>query len=254
MKRNRGIILPVLLILLASFHGLSWAEGDESIQVKIADPFINLRTGPGAAYPIFYVIDRGEQVSIEKRRTDWFRIRSNDGKVGWASRDEMQLTLLPGGELFNVPDAEADDFVKRDWAYGVSGGEFEKAPIVSVFAAYSFTENLAVELTYGQSSASFSSSSIIKANLLMQPFPDWTVSPFFTLGVGNIKVKSGATLISANRRESAFTQAGFGLHYYLSRRFVLRFELNEYVILSANNSKDDNEEIGEWKTGFSIFF
>ena len=253
MKKYRGIILLVL-VMTSGFHSLSWAEGDDSVQVKIEDPFINLHTGPGAAYPIFYVIDRGEQVSIEKRRTDWFRIRSKDGKVGWASRNEMQLTLLPDGENFNVPDAEADDFIRRSWAYGVNGGEFEKAPIVSVFAAYSFTENLAAELSYGESSASFSSSSLIKANLLMQPFPDSTVSPFFTLGVGNIKVKSGATLISANRLENTLIQVGFGLHYYLSRRFVLRFELNEYVILSANNSKDDNEEIGEWKTGFSIFF
>lgn len=246
--------MSVFLTLLATFHGSLLAEDDEPVQVKIADPFINLHTGPGAAYPIFYVIDRGEQVSIEKRRTNWFRIRAENGKVGWASRDEMQLTLLPDGELFNVPDAEAEDFIQRDWAYGVTGGEFEKAPIISVFSAYSFTENLAAELTYSQSSASFSSSSSIKANLLMQPFPDWTVSPFFTLGVGKIKVKSAATLISANRVESTMTQVGLGLHYYLSRRFVLRFELNEYVILSANNSKDDNEEIGEWKTGFSVFF
>lgn len=88
----------------------------------------------------------------------------------------------------------------------------------------------------------------------MQPFPEWAASPFFSLGVGKIKVKSGATLISANRRESTMAQVGLGFQYYLSRRFVLRFEINEYVILSANNSEDDNEETGEWKTGFSIFF
>lgn len=250
----RDIVIIVLLIMSATFHGLLQAAEDKSLQVKIVDPFINLHTGPGAAYPIFYVIDRGEQVIIEKRRTNWFQIRSKDGKVGWASRNEMQLTLLPGGELFSPPDADASDFIRRNWTYGVTGGEFEKAPVISIFSGYSFTENLAAELTYSQSSASFSSSSSIVANLMMQPFPDWTVSPFFTLGVGNIKVKSGATLISANRRESTLSQVGLGLHYYLSRRFVLRFELNEIIILSANNSKDDNEETGEWKTGFSIFF
>lgn len=249
-----GIVLSVLLVLLVGFHDSLAAEDDESVQVKIADPFINLHTGPGSAYPIFHVIERGELISIEKRRTDWFRIRSDDGKVGWASRVEMQQTLLPGGELFNVVEAEAKDFVKRDWAYGVTGGELDRAPVVSVFSAYSFTENLAGELTYSHSSASVSSSSSIKANLIMQPFPDWTVTPFFTLGVGKIRVNSGAALISANRVENTFTQAGFGLHYYLNRRFVLRIEISEYVILSANNSKDDNEEINEWKTGFSIFF
>ena len=255
MKLLRGVLLPVVLTLLVTlFNSALAADDDEYPQVKVADPFINLRTGPAEAYPIFHVIDRGEIVSIEKRRTNWFRIRAENGKTGWASRDEMQLTLLPSGEQFYVKDATEDDFIRRDWSYGITGGEFEKAPIVSVFSAYSFTENLAVEATYGQSSASISSSSQLKLNLMMQPYPEWTVSPYFTIGVGKIKVKSGASLISANRRESSMTQVGVGVHYYLSRRFVLRFELNEYVILSANNDNDENEEIGEWKTGFSIFF
>ncbi len=250
----RGYLLPIFLVIVTLFSGLVCAEDDQAIMVKVADPFINLRTGPGSAYPIFYVIDRGELVTIEKRRTEWFKIRSKDGKTGWASRQEMQLTLLPGGETFQLPEADSDDFVTRLWAYGVSGGELDKAPVVTVFSAYSFTENLSGELSYSQSSASFSSSSSIKAALLMQPFPEWAASPFFTLGVGKIKVKSGATLISANRQESTMAQVGLGFHYYLSRRFVIRFDFNEYVILSANDSKDDNEEINEWKIGFSVFF
>ncbi len=224
------------------------------MQVKIADPFINLHTGPGKAYPIFHVIDRGELVTVEKRRTDWFRIRAENGKIGWASREEMQSTLLPGGAQLYIKNADEGDFFRREWSYGITAGEFENAPIISLFSAYSFSENLALELSYAQSSADVSSSSHIKAGLMMQPYPHWAVSPYFTLGVGNIKVKSGASLISANRKESSFTQVGLGVHYYLSRRFVLRFEINEYALLSATNANDENEEIGEWKTGFSIFF
>ncbi len=85
--------MPVLSILLIVFT-ISARADEEPVQVKIADPFINLHTGPGKAYPIFHVIDRGELVSIEKRRTNWFRIRAENGKTGWASHDEMQLTLL----------------------------------------------------------------------------------------------------------------------------------------------------------------
>lgn len=250
----RGYLWLLALLMTILTFGPAIAEDTRAVMVKIADPFINLHTGPGSAYPIFYVIDRGEMVSIDKRRTEWFKIRSKDGKTGWASRKEMQQTLLPGGEAFQVPEAESDDFISRQWSYGVSGGELDKAPVITVFSAYSFTENLSGEFSYSQSSASLSSSSSIKAALLMQPFPEWGASPFFALGVGEINVKSGATLISENRQQSTIVQVGVGFHYYLSRRFVFRFELNEYVILSANNTKDDNEETGEWKTGFSIFF
>ncbi len=245
--------MPILFILLIASSISAWAD-EEPVQVKVADPFINLHTGPGKAYPIFHVIDRGELVSIEMRRTDWFRIRAENGKTGWASREEMQLTLLPGGEQFYIKNADEDDFLRRDWSYGITAGLFENAPIISLFSAYSFSENLALELSYAQSSADLSSSSHIKAGLMMQPYPQWAVSPYFTLGVGRIWVKSGTGLISANSKESNFTQVGLGVHYYLSRRFVLRFELNEYIILSATNVNDENEEIGEWKTGFSIFF
>jgi hypothetical protein len=88
----------------------------------------------------------------------------------------------------------------------------------------------------------------------MQPFPEWSYSPFFTLGLGSIQVKPNATLIDPADKNNAVSQIGFGIKTYLSRRFILRFELNEYVIFSANNDKDENEDITEWKIGFAIFF
>jgi len=256
LRKFKASIVSGLLIVLIIVGCPVWADDndDEFQRVKIADPFINLHTGPGSAYPIFHVIDRGSQVVIIRRQTDWFEIKAENGKTGWASRADMQMTLLPDGELLNITDAGQEDFQKRDWSFGVTGGEFENAAIVSVFSGYSFTENLAVELNFSHSPGSISSSTLLKLDLLMQPFPEWTVSPFFSLGVGNIKVRPSATLIASSPRESTVGKVGLGLHYYLTRRFVLRLEFNEYVIFSANNSSDDNEEIGEWKTGFAIFF
>ena len=45
--------------------------------------------------------------------------------------------------------------------------------------------------------------------------------------------------------------AGAGFRVYLTRRFVFRTEYKTYV---AFTSRDDNEEIREWKAGFSFFF
>jgi len=88
----------------------------------------------------------------------------------------------------------------------------------------------------------------------MQPFPEWSYSPYFTLGLGTIDVNPNATLIDPEDKNNEFAQMGFGIRKYLSRRFMLRFELNEYVIFSASNDKDENEDISEWKLGFAIFF
>ena len=162
MKRLKGILLPSLFLLLivASRPSQSQSTDEETLEeqnaptvmeqgsskrtaesevapeqnidaedkvyykVKIADPFIELHTGPGSGYPIFYVVDRGTEVSIIRRKTDWFRIETSDGKTGWASRDQMRETLLPTGEKFRLVESDLEDFTQRKWILGFTGGEF----------------------------------------------------------------------------------------------------------------------------------
>ncbi len=59
--------------------------------VRIAEPYIELHTGPGRGFPVFHVVDRGELVEVIKRRTDWFKLRTAKGKEGWAKRSAMAL-------------------------------------------------------------------------------------------------------------------------------------------------------------------
>jgi hypothetical protein len=251
---KRGVLLFGILILLLLALKSVLAEEGELPQVTIADPFIEMHTGPSAGYPIFHIVDRGQVITILRRRTNWFEIRTEQGKTGWADRDQMQQTLLPSGEKLVISDATKDDFVQRDWLFGATGGEFERAPILSIFTGYSFTKNISTELTLAQSVGNVSSSTIWKINILMQPFPEASYSPYFTIGSGSIKVKPSATLIAPKLRTNSFSQVGIGVQHYLSRRFLIRLEFNEYVVFSANNDSDSNEELNEWKVGFAIFF
>ena len=264
MNRFTGILLPSLLLLLATAVKPVVAEEDlpplseepETLlyRVTIADPFIELHTGPGKGYPIFHVIDRGEEVSIVRRKTNWFRIIGENGKTGWASREQMQQTLLPSGEQFEITELTADDFEKRKWVLGMTGGEFESAPIFTIFGARSFTENLAAELHLGKSVGDVSSATLWKANLVMQPLPDLKYSPYMTLGIGEVDIDPSATLISTTSEKNSFSQFGIGVQRYVSRSFLLRFELNEYIIFSPSETSDDNEVVSEWKFGFAVFF
>jgi hypothetical protein len=223
-------------------------------KVRIADPFIELHTGPGAGYPIYYVVDRGAEVEVMRRKTDWFKIRTADGKTGWASREQMRQTLLPTGEQFQVVELDQEDFTARRWVLGVTGGEFASAPVFTVFTAYSFTENLAAELHFGQSVGRKSSSTFLKTNLVMQPLPDLKYSPYMTLGMGEIRVDPSATLISPVEDTNTFAQFGIGIQRYISRSFLARLEVNEYIIFAADSTRNDNEDVNEWKFGFAVFF
>jgi hypothetical protein len=227
---------------------------DDQFRVTIADPFIELHTGPSAGYPIFHVVERGSEVRVIRRKTSWFKLETDDGKVGWASREQMRQTLLPSGEKFRLVEQGVEDFSQRKWVLGITGGEFEKSPVFTFFTGYAFTENLAGELHIGQSVGSRSSSAFYKGNLVMQPLPEFRFSPYLTLGMGRIEVTPSTTLVAANAETNTFAQFGLGLQTYISRSFLLRFEVNEYVVFSTTSTSNNNEEVEEWKFGFAVFF
>jgi hypothetical protein len=252
---NFPTLAVYLLLLTAVFvPGRAIAEVDPGQPLTIVDPFIELHTGPAAAYPIFHVIDRGETVEVLIRKMNWYRVRSAGGVEGWVDRDQLQRTLQPDGAPVVLKEYGAEDFIRRDWELGVTTGELADAPILSVYGGYALMQNLSAEMTLGHSVGNVSSSTLLKLNLLMQPFPDWEYSPFFTLGMGRIEVDPSATLVDPLDQENEFAQIGFGFKTFLTRNFVFRAEVNEYVIFSASNDKDENEDISEWKLGFAVFF
>ena len=61
----------------------------------------------------------------------------------------------------------------------------------------------------------------------------------------------------AERREGVASvgdqvgHVGAGLRIYTTRRFLLRAEYKSYVVFT---SRDENEEVEEWKVGFAFFF
>ncbi|MEM8984972.1 MAG: SH3 domain-containing protein, partial [Pseudomonadota bacterium] len=89
----RRLFSIVLLLALASS-----ALADEPIRVTVADAFLELHTGPGRGYPVDYVVERDESVVILMRRTNWFKVRADNGREGWVRERDMELTLDAYGE------------------------------------------------------------------------------------------------------------------------------------------------------------
>ena len=243
-----------ILRLLLFFVITNVSADDINQQVQVTDPFIELRTGHGDGYPIFYVVERGEIISIQRRHTNWFKIKTDKGKMGWAERRQLAQTLSLTGELVEFKDASQDDFSQRKWEAGALLGDFNGAAILSMYSGYAFTQNFSAELSLSQVIGNVSSSTILKGGLVIQPFPEWRYSPYFTLGTGVINNKPRATLVQPKDKTNQISNVGFGLRTYLTRRFVFRVEYNDYIIFSASNDNDKNEDIKEWKAGFVVFF
>ncbi|RMF98097.1 MAG: hypothetical protein D6727_03950 [Gammaproteobacteria bacterium] len=220
-------------------------------EVVVVDPYIELHTGPGRGYPVFHVVERGEQIEVLKRRTDWFKVRNDRGISGWVSARQMARTLEPDGQPAKIDAPGRADFGSRRREAGVLLGDFDGANVISLYGSWLFTPNLSAELWGSLLTGDFSNGWMLNANIVHTPFPDWWLSPFLTLGAGVIHVDPKSSLVSTPDRTDQEAHAGLGLRAHLGRRFLLRAEYKTYKVFTSRN---DNEEVGEWKAGFSFFF
>lgn len=249
--------LPALVLacLLFSQPSHAWLGKKEQPSVQVTDPFIEMHTGPGRGYPVFYVAGEGEQIKILKRRTDWFKVELQRGehtvKRGWVPLAQMRATLDLNGAEVDYGDVGLGDFATRRWEAGFSAGDFDGARTLEGYIGYGLTPNISVRLAGTQLLGDFSEGTIGTLNIVMHPFPQWRVSPFFTIGTGIIEIRPQTTVVAAADRTDEIVNVGAGANIYLTRRFVANLEYRRHTILT---SQDDNQEINQWKAGFSFFF
>jgi hypothetical protein len=242
----------LLLLFLGQAISAEIVNAKEAYRsVSVADPFLEMRTGPGIGYPKFHVVDRGESVDILKRRTDWFLIRADNGKEGWVSRQQIQLTLQPDGQAIEFEAANQADFTDARWEAGFLAGDFGGANIISLYGGYSLNPHLAIEAWGSQILGNTSNGWMASINVVHETWPDWRISPFFTLGTGVIHTAPKSTIVQGEDRTDQIAHVGAGFRVYATRRFILRAEYKSYVVFTSRN---DNEEVEEWKVGFAFFF
>ena len=227
------------------------AQDNDVIRLQVAEPFIELHTGPGRGFPIFHIVERHDWIEILKRRTDWFRIRTREGKEGWAYIDQLEQTFAVPGKKTRFARIQKKDFFERDYEFGVGVGDFEGASLMSLYAGMTLSKNLAAELTVSQATGSFTNTIMMDASIVSSPFPGWSASPFFAIGAGTLQSKAKSTAIVTEEIDETTVNVGLGVKWYLTRRFVLRADVKEYI---AFLGEDYNGEFVEWKLGFSFFY
>jgi uncharacterized protein YgiM (DUF1202 family) len=223
----------------------------KSEMVQISDPYIELRSGPGRGYPIFFVAPRNDWIEIELRRTDWFRIRTEDNKVGWVSRQQLESTLTAAGSTKTFRDVLLDDYLSRKVQLGAAWGHFKSEPMLKLWTSYRLSDTLSLEGTLGQVQGVFSGTDLWHVDVLVEPWSDHRVSPFFGVGVGKFKNFPNLSLIGATDTNAKLAVARVGVRYYLSERFVMSAD---YSLYTAFISDQRSTEYKAWTLGLSFFF
>ena len=236
-----------LLFFLAT-TGVAGAEG---LSVTVADPYLELRTGPGRGFPVFHVVERGESVEVETRRTDWFQVIDAGGREGWVHKSQMAETLIPAGVKLEIDDPGREDFGTHRREIGLLVGDYGGANVITVYGSYAFNEHLAGELALSHLLGNFSDGQYATIGVTHVPVPEWRIQPFLSIGTGVINVQPKGTLTGTQERTDQVAYAGIGVRAYIARRFIVRGEYKEYVVFT---NRDENEEDIEWKIGFAFFF
>lgn len=273
-------LLSIILTLpsisyAASFISLPFfsATDTEKLRLEIAEPYLDIRTGPGANYPIFYVAQRKQQIEIQKRRNDWFKVTlkidSERKKTGWVHRDSIGLSLIANGRIENEKLANGDSAINQDEIVlakddprisslfnpslyvGFSYGRMSAADLVGIYAGKQLTKSISAEIQAGEFLGRNAEGNTYAGALSFAPFPKWRLAPFAQIGAGAIRSTARGTNSQQNNGSDKFLQSGLGLNLLLSDRYRLRFE---YRHLNVLTNTDQNEELETWHIGFSGYF
>jgi Bacterial SH3 domain len=239
------------LLLLATLATPAPGAAREYLQLFVTQPYLELHTGPGRGYPVFHVVPRDGSVDVLFRRTDWFKVRTEQGVEGWASQADMLKTVLADGSPFRFDLGDRAGFTSHRYEMGIFAGQYGGATLVSGFGSVSFNSQLALEAAVGNFLGKFSNGVTGDLGLAHVIAPEARWSPLLTIGVGLVHIQPKATLVQAPERTEQTAYVGGGVRYYLTRRFFLRGEYKAHYIFTRRNR---NEDADEWKLGFAFFF
>lgn len=283
-RRLSATALAATLALAgAAWSGSAPARQTEAVWVDVADAYLELHTGPGRGYPVTRVFARGEHVQVVKRRTDWYLLRDDRGREGWAKRREMAATLLalagpqpnegfqtPEQRVPPDPDAPAEraastpalasavrntfndgSYPDRDnhrWEAGTGGGRRGPSKVLRATLSYVLDENLSFETTLSQVLDGPRDEDLLLFGFTHTFRPERRFAPFVTLGVGMSRLHPTDTA-RANIRQVGYASAGF--RYLLQQRLAFRADYRAFSPFSGNGNP---KETNEWNVGFVFLF
>lgn len=229
--------------------------GKPAVRLEVIDPYAEIRTGPGRGYPIFYVVEQGESIEVLARRPGWYEVKAQNGRIGWTSSAEISRTLQETGEPADLPEVGYGDYLKNSVRVGFTAGSFvdgelKGAETFSATLGYRPLSWLVVEAEYGKFYESDIRGDFYGANILLEPFSKWVVSPVLLIGTGVMSIDTQPELVQVDIDDSNFNNYGLGVNYYLGRNFVVRAEYRSYTV----STEQEDERLGAWKIGFNSFF
>ncbi len=200
---------------------------------------------------MFHVAERDEWVALELRHTDWYQLRTANGKTGWVHRSQLESTLTQAGERKSFRDMLLDDYLRRRVEVGAAWGQFKGEPMLLARLGYRLSDTLGIEGTLGQVQGLYSGTDFWHLDLMFEPWSDQRLSPYAGVGFGQFRNIPNASLVGASTTNAKLAHAVIGLRWHLNDRFMLRADYGLHTAFVADNR---SAEYRAATLGLSFFF
>lgn len=223
-----------------------------------------LRTGPGVGYRIIYVARRGETFALDGRPTPgfWLRVVLPDGRTAYALGDEVQPFAVTAGEpgapsrpgLLAPPPLRGSRggfaLLGGMLTLPVVGGAVQRFGYVEARASVVVHETVSLEGFVGDGLTSDGAQLLYGAGVAVYLAPEWPICPFLGLYGGGLSVFPNADSFVLRRQDLYVARAGGGLLFALRSRILVRLEVTDLSVFSAESYKNAQA----YAAGLGVYF
>jgi hypothetical protein len=240
----------ILFTLCLVFN--SSAKAEERVQLMVIDAYLEMHSGPGRGYPIIHTLEQDEPMTVLRRRGSWYQVANRHHKKGWIQQEKLARTIAPSGLPAALPDTQHGDYLAQQGRIGFALGQQGDAETATFVAGFRLLSFVGAELEVGQIFGTRIDGISYGANLLLEPFQNWSFTPFMSTGFGkqSWQQKEKLNVGNANEFNSEYTFIGGGINYYIGYNFVVRGEYRQVALAGDNDSLRNST----WRIGFSSFF
>lgn len=179
-------------------------EAAQANTALVEEDFLELRTGPGDAYPVFYTAEKGEQLEFIKRTNNWMNVKLGSKISGWIKTDDVFLQK-------QVAAISLSEMIDRK-SLAINFGWFDGSGQYGISLGYRLRSRLTTELEFRDIVTGYSSSLMLLPKLNLQLYQVANFNPFVELGLGLINTRTNG-VISQGSDFSRLMLVGTGVRY-----------------------------------------
>jgi hypothetical protein len=259
----RWLAAAAIVTAMALPRAASAAEEPEAFARVVVDS-ADLRSGPGVSFRVISTMHRGETIAIDGRPGGgfWLRVLLPDGRVAYALGDEVQPFAVRPGEP-NAPSRPGlfapPPLTGSRGGLALVGGAFHTPITGGSPATYGYLEarpslvldkSFSLDAFIGDALTSDGSELLYGGGATVYLFPTWVICPFVGLGGGGLSVIPNSDSFVLKRQDFFAARAGGGLLVALRWRILLRLEVTNLTLFTADTFKNAQTYAG----GFGVYF